>query len=156
MEITHNMEVFRISSAKFAGALTASGRSARWNKDNQFVLYTGQVRSLSALELVVHKSSIVTSLQYEVMVISIADEEELYTRIQIKDLSPGWRDSKAYPILQDIGSDWYTSNKSLILQVPSVIIPQEFNYIININHPDFKKNVSHVRNEEFFWDDRLI
>lgn len=150
------MEVFRISSDKFSKKLTASGKAARWNKDNQFVLYTGEVRSLSALELVVHKS-ISTALKYELMVISIADNEDLYTRMFIKDMPPNWKAYKAYPSLQDIGSDWYINNKSLILQVPSVIIPQEFNYIINLNHPDFStKNVSLVRNEDYFWDDRLL
>ena len=150
------MEVFRISSDKYAKSLNASGKSARWNKDNQFVVYTGQVRSLSALELVVHKN-IQTALKYEVMVISIADKENLYTRIAIKDLPERWKTYKSYSLLQDIGSDWYVNQKSLVLQVPSVIIPQESNYIVNLNHPDFSsKNISLVRTEEFFWDDRLV
>lgn len=150
------MEVFRIASDKYSKTLNASGKSARWNKDNQFVIYTGQARSLSALELVVHKN-IQTALRYTVMVISIADNDKLYTRLSINDLPTGWKNYKSYTLLQEIGSDWYINKKSLVLQVPSVIVPQESNYIINLNHPDFSPtSVSLVRTEEFFWDERLV
>jgi RES domain-containing protein len=150
------MEVFRISREKYSKAFSASGVAARWNKDNQFVLYTGQARSLSTLEMVVHKN-IETALNYEVMVISIAADEKLFTRFYIKDLPLNWREASSYSVLQDIGSDWYTNNKSLVLQVPSVIVPQEFNYIINTRHPDLSpKTVSLARTEEFTWDDRLL
>lgn len=149
------MEVFRIASDKYTRQLNASGKSSRWNKDNQFVIYAAQSRSLSALELVVHKN-IQTALKYEVMIISIADVETLYTRLPIKGMPKNWREYKSYAHLQDIGSDWYVNKKSLVLQVPSVIIPQEFNYVINLNHPDFSaETVSLVRTEAYFWDERL-
>jgi len=150
------MEVFRISSEKYARSLTASGVSNRWNKDKQFVIYTGQSRSLSTLESVVHTNSMPT-LKSVVMVISIADADDLYSSIHLKDLPPNWKDLAAYPLLQDLGSDWYVRNKSLVLKVPSAIIPQEFNYVINLNHPDFSpKTVSLVRTESYFWEKRLF
>ena len=149
------MEVFRIAREEYAESITASGKAARWNKDNQYVVYTAQVRSLSTLELVVHKS-FSGGLTYKVMVISVADEENLYKRLYLKDMPPGWRNTDAYPDLQDIGSEWYLKKQSLVLQVPSVIIPQEFNYIINLNHPDFSTNVSLIGNEEFYLDGRLL
>ena len=132
------MEVFRIASGNYSKTLTASGKKARWNRDNQFTLYTGQHRSLSSLELVVHQR-ISSVLKYEVMVIHLADRKNLYTKIDLKDLPKNWKETLAYPTLQDIGSDWYENHKSLILQVPSVIIPQEYNYIINTTHADYKK-----------------
>ncbi|MEO8146629.1 MAG: RES family NAD+ phosphorylase [Bacteroidia bacterium] len=151
------MEVFRISREKYSRILTASGKSARWNRDNQFVIYAGQSRALSTLELVVRRNAIQVSFKYEISVISIADDARFYTRKFIKDMPANWKHVDAYTLLQDIGSNWYSNNESLILQVPSVIIPQEFNYIININHPDFSKsNISIVRNEDYFWDDRLL
>lgn len=151
------MEVFRIASDKFSKKLIASGKAARWNRDSQNVIYTGQSRSLSTLEMVVHRSSISTALKYEVMVISLANDEHLYTRLFIKDMPENWRENSAISALQETGSNWYQQQRSLILQVPSVIIPHEFNYIINVNHPDFTKHtVVHVRNENYFWDDRLL
>lgn len=149
------MEVFRISSEKYSGALTASGVSNRWNKDNQFAIYTGESRSLSTLENIVHLN-VMPVINFEVMVISIADDENLFKRILINDLPSDWRSDAQYPKLQDIGSEWYTNQESLILQVPSATIPQEFNYIINIMHSDFSKKVSLVKNEQYFWDKRLF
>lgn len=149
------MEVFRISSKKHSKSLTASGVSNRWNKDNQFVLYTGEFRSLSTLENVAHLN-IMPLIKFEVMVISIADDERLFKRIQIKDLPSDWRSDAQYPALQDIGNEWYINRETLVLQVPSAIIQQEFNYVINTAHPDFLKMVSLIRHEEYFWDERLF
>jgi RES domain-containing protein len=150
------MEVFRICSEEFSNKLTTSGKSARWNKDNQFVLYTAQSRVLATLELIVHQSAITSTLKYKTMVISIKENESFYTRKSLKDMPSKWRSIDSYSLLQDIGNEWYVSNKSLILQVPSVVIPQEFNYIINTNHPDFKTSISLSKTEDYFWDDRLL
>lgn len=150
------MEVFRISSEKYAKGLTASGAANRWIYDHQFVLYTGSSRSLATLELVVHRSSIQTGLKYKIMVISIADDDKLYTQLKMDDLPEDWRQATAYATLQKAGSQWYQSDASLVLKVPSVIIPLEFNYIINTSHPDFKDNVQLVRLEDYFWDQRLF
>lgn len=149
------MEVFRISSEKYAGVLTASGKSSRWNKDNQFVIYAGQSRSLATLENVVHLT-VLPALAFKVMVISLPDDESQYKRIYTKDLPVNWRGQSNYSSMQDIGSDWYVKKESLILQVPSSIVPQEFNFIINTSHPDFKTAVKLVRNESYFWDKRLF
>ncbi len=148
------MEVFRVSSTKYSKELTASGKAARWNKDGEFVIYSGETRSLAMLENIVHKS-IQTGLDYETMILSITDSEDLFSRKKISDLPSNWRDISAYSKLQDIGSKWYHSKESLVLQVPSVIVPQEFNYIINANHPEFKNHIILVRQEEFVLDNRL-
>jgi RES domain-containing protein len=150
------MEVFRICSEEFSNKLTSSGKPARWNKDNQFVLYTSQSRALATLELIVHKSAITSALTYKMMVITIKENENFYTKKSLKDMLSKWKSIESYSLLQDIGNDWYVNNKSLILQVPSVVIPQEFNYIINTNHPDFKTSISLTKTEDYFWDDRLI
>jgi RES domain-containing protein len=150
------MEVYRVAKESFAKKITASGRANRWNLDDQFMVYTGSSRSLSSLELIVHENSISPSFKYKVMIISIADEENLFNHILQTELPKSWRTMIAYPELQQLGSDWYHSNGSLILKVPSAVIPKEYNYIININHPDFNNKVSLVRTEDYFWDERLL
>jgi RES domain-containing protein len=75
-----------------------------------------------------------------------------------KDLPKNWRDTGGYPELQKLGSEWYHSNRSLVLKVPSAVIPKEYNFLINTNHPDFnnQEKISLVRNEDYFWDERLL
>jgi RES domain-containing protein len=150
------MELFRISLKTYAGSLTSSGAANRWNIAGQQVLYAGPTRSLSTLELVVHRSSIKPLENYKVMVLSIADEEELIKQIQIKDLPADWRRITAYSTLQSMGSDWYTKQESVLLKVPSAIVIQEYNYVINTTHPEFAGKVSLVRAEDYFWDERLV
>ncbi|MBZ9729399.1 RES family NAD+ phosphorylase [Salegentibacter sp. JZCK2] len=150
------MEVFRISHINYSKKLSCSGSANRWNFDGEYVIYTGSSRSLSTLELVVHRNSVQSLPNYEVMIISIADIEELYEQIPIKKLPKNWRKLEAYYKLQNIGSKWYKEQRSLVLKVPSAVIPKEYNYIINTKHPDFSSNVSLVRNEDYFFDKRLL
>lgn len=150
------MEVFRISSEEHAHLLAASGNANRWNKRGQNVIYTGASRSLVTLESIVHKSSIKPTTQYKVIVISVSDNENLVKRVLIKELPPNWQRLAAYPILQAIGGEWYEKKETLILQVPSAIIPYEFNFVINVDHPAFRKNIKLIRIEDYFFDDRLF
>lgn len=150
------MEVFKIVKDLFSTELKASGRAHRWNLDDQYTIYTGSSRSLSSLELIVNENSILPEFIYKVMIISIADEESLFTHILETELPKNWRSMTAYPKLQQIGSEWYQNKKTLILKVPSAVIPNEYNYIINPTHHDFREKVSLARNEDYFWEDRLF
>lgn len=150
------MELFRISSEKFSKELTASGASNRWNKRGEYVIYTGSTRSLSTLELIVHRNFIKPNINYRVMIISVPDSDIMVKTIKTSDLPKNWRRFEAYTKLQQIGSDWINSRETLLLKVPSAVIPHEYNYIINTEHPDFKDNVVLTRTEEYFWDDRLL
>ena len=150
------MEVFRISKEAYSTALLPSGSANRWNLKGQQVLYTGSSRSLSTLELVVHKGAVKPSFVYKVMVISIADDDRLLAQIKTNELPDNWRSIAAYSELQSLGSDWYNKQVSLVLKIPSAVNPLEFNYIINAEHPDFSKSVRLERTENYFWDERLM
>lgn len=150
------MEVFRIAKANYASALVASGTANRWNIRGQQVIYTGASRSLSSLELLVHKGPVSPSHNYRVMVISISDEDHLYKQIRLSELPPHWRGFGACSRLQKIGSDWISNQESLVLKVPSAVIPFEYNYIINTEHPEFGQQVQLLRTEDYFWDSRLL
>jgi RES domain-containing protein len=150
------MEVFRISKEAYSGALSSSGTAGRWNRRRQQVIYAGSSRSLASLELVVHKGAVVPDQRYRVMVISIADDDYLVKQLQIKELPPNWRTFAAYSTLQMIGSNWIRRQESLVLKVPSAVIPYEYNFIINTEHPEFNSKVSLIRTEDYFWDSRLL
>ena len=150
------MEVFRICKASFATKLTASGSANRWNLRGQHVIYTGSSRSLSTLELIVHRGAVVPADDYKILVISIADDDSLITQIKLSDLAGNWRSFDSYSALQEIGSRWYNEKKTLLLKVPSAVIPFEYNYVLNTEHPSYYKDVQLVRTENYFWDNRLF
>jgi len=134
------MAVFKICKEKYSNSLVASGVPNRWNKKDEFVIYTGGSRALSTLETVVHRSGISFTSPYKLLTILI-NEKKVIKEIDISDLPGNWKTIEAYVELQEIGSKWYRSFESLVLKVPSAIINQEYNYIINTNHPQFKKNI---------------
>ena len=143
------MEVFRIAKEKYAGKLSASGVENRWNKTGEFVIYAGSSRSLSTLELIVHRNAVIPEIAYRIMVLSLPDDDSYYTQVLTKDLPDSWRSIRAFAQLQQMGSQWYLQQTSLILKVPSVIIPNEYNFVINTKHPDYHK-VKLVRTEKYF------
>lgn len=149
------MVVFKICREKYSHSLNASGASNRWNKKDEFVIYTGSSRSLSTLEMVAHRSYINISSQYKILIILITDESSI-KEIDINDLPENWKSIEAYVELQEIVSQWYHSNESLVLKVPSSIIPQEYNYIINTKHPKFATHVILQNVDDFVWDNRLL
>ncbi|HTM97472.1 MAG TPA: RES family NAD+ phosphorylase [Pedobacter sp.] len=147
------MKIFKICRTVHAN-LSASGIENRWNRKGQYVIYAAESRSLATLEMVSHRSGIMPKTSYQIIVIDIAEEE--IKHVLISDLPGKWNKLAAYPALQKIGSDWYEDRETLILRVPSAIIPQEYNYIINTEHPLFSLKVKVLYQEDFHWDERIL
>ena len=83
----------------------------------------------------------------------IAFDESLVT--SVGKLPKGWNTIAGMHKTQALGSAWYLNQSSVVLKVPSALIKEEYNYVINGNHPDFKK-VALVKTEDFVWDGRLL
>jgi RES domain-containing protein len=146
------MEVFRITSEKWAGVLQSSGSAARWNSNGVFVTYAGASRALSSLEMLVHLHGEEIKNQFKVSVIDIPDE------IQIEKAgvfyNDDWTEFENYFQSQEVGDEWAKSLRTCVLRVPSAIIKNEYNYLINPQHPDFQKiNIKEI--EDFHFDLRL-
>ena len=149
------MEVYKICRGKYADKLSASGVSNRWNKEDEMVIYTGGTIALATLENLAHTGSINIAKPYKLLRIEIK-EQTFIREISLKQLPKNWRSLEAYVELQEIGSDWYQSLESPILKVPSAIVSQEFNYVINTKHPLFLSNVVLASVEDWTWDKRLL
>jgi len=138
------MRVYRIEREKYLEA-TLQGTGAaltegyRWNSLNTYLVYAAESRALATLEVSVHLdlSEDLPSDRYYVE-IDIPEEIEI-VELSFDDLPSGW-DSRP-PILetQYIGDDFVAQKSGAVLKVPSCIVPPEYNYLINPNHPDSKK-----------------
>src|SRR3990172_5245938 len=64
-------------------------------------------------------------------------DEALITTVALPDLPPNWKSHPAPAETRAIGDTWVAGNASALLRVPSGVVPSEFNYVINPNHPDF-------------------
>jgi RES domain-containing protein len=150
------MLIYRICRAEFATELKASGLAGRWNHDGQRVLYASATRSLAALEQLANRSGLILNAPYSVMIIEVSDSINSLRAVSPEMLSSDWRRFSGYGRLQDFGSDWYRRLESLLLRVPSVLVPQEYNYLIHTRHPDFGTQVRLVGVEAFDWDNRFV
>jgi RES domain-containing protein len=146
------MLVYRIVLEKYA-SLCASGIEGRWNSAGSKVLYTASSRTLACLENVVHRSGEGLHDLFRTLVIYIPASERI-EKVALKDLPKDWQQFNREHLCRQIGDDWFYRQESLILQVPSVIIPNEFNYIINTQHKNFRK-VKLKSVEPFIFDTRI-
>lgn len=131
------MLVFRIAHKKYAETLSVSGLSGRWNSNGKLVLYTAENISLALLENMIYRVGTGFNADYKIMIIEIPDES--FESVETRKLPKYWRKIENYPVLQKIGDNWFGEQKKLCLRVPSSVMPENFNIIINTTHPDFKK-----------------
>lgn len=149
------MEVFRITHQKWANQLTASGYAARWNSNGVYIIYTAENRSLACLENLVHRNGFGLDADYCVMTITIPSSITIL-EIESSALPNGWNlaDEKAHLLCRSFGDNWVKSQQSCCLIVPSAIIENEKNILINPNHKDFQK-IKVSLTQSFSFDNRL-
>ncbi len=77
------------------------------------------------------------------------------TTVPVATLPSNWNDPGA-PLdpTQAIGLDWIESKRSAVLGVPSAVVPQELNYVLDVAHPDFLQ-IKFLPSQPFRFDPRL-
>lgn len=149
------MEIYRITTPNWADKLQASGFAGRWNSNGVPVIYAASSRSLACLENVVHRNRADPGNLFRVVVIFVPDSLKV-EMINIEDLPDGWYrpNEVCYEICRKYGDSWATNNSSALLSVPSAIVRNERNFLLNPNHPDFSQ-VKLVDVEPFLFDPRI-
>ena len=147
------MVVYRITLAKYATVIKASGRAARWNPNEIEMIYTSASMSLACLENVVHRNQNGLNGAFKVLSIEIPDDL-LILSIPKKSLEDDWSNFEKLPITQKLGAKWVLESKSPVLKVPSSIIEGEFNYLLNPKHPDFGL-IKLLKSQPFVFDPRI-
>ena len=124
----------------------------RWNSPGLPMLYLGQHVSLCALELLVHIKQSDKTTPFSLLYINIPDKLSTIS-LNIAKLKKNWENDVTYS--QFMGDEFIKEKNALILQVPSVLVPEEFNYLLNLLHPDMKK-VKIIKTTRFHFDKRLF
>jgi RES domain-containing protein len=115
----------------------AKKTGGRWNRKGTALLYTSSTQALACLETVVHLSSGDLPLNRYLVRIDIPDNVWIKRETLSADtLHVGWDALPAGKISLDLGDRWVNSGSSCILEVPSAIVPDEQNVLINPAHPD--------------------
>jgi RES domain-containing protein len=127
-------------------------RSGRWHRAGVRIIYTSEHLSLAALEFFVNVGPDEQPVQTVARSAEIPDDMP-GERLLPADLPRDWRRLGANA-LRERGMRWHSEQRTALLVVPSALIPQENNCILNPAHPDFARiRVNKI--EPFIFDPRM-
>jgi RES domain-containing protein len=154
--------VYRIASAGPAwneSDLEGKGAKAsggRWNNAGSPMVYCASSIALAVLETIVHLGAGLFPMNRYIIEIRIPDDEFAQRRIVSgKDLPDAWNSRPVSFKSKDFGTNWIKGNMELVMQVPSVIVPLESNFLLNPQHPGMAK-VSATNRGQYIYDPRNV
>jgi RES domain-containing protein len=133
------MIVYRISRAVYAMDLSGAGArlfGGRWNHVDTPCLYASASRALAILEYSVNVN--VIDIPRALSIASIEIPGNAIATVSVKDLPGDWRQLPAPSSAKDFGTALLKKAAALVIKIPSVVIPEEWNYLVNPLHPDIK------------------
>jgi RES domain-containing protein len=148
--------IWRIAKEKHTkSALSGEGArlyGGRWNSPGTPMIYAAQSQSLAILEILVHLDS--TDLLMKYVLLGLEVDESFIRNVEAAQLPENWKADPVPSEVQAVGDAWSVRGESVILSVPSALVPDESNYLINPNHPDFgrvrvSKTVSYLFDQRF-------
>jgi RES domain-containing protein len=133
------MQAWRI--AKRSYALDRQGAGARltggrWNSSGIAAIYAGMSPEIAAMEKLVHTSDILPQ-DLVLSVFDLPDDERLYLRLAAADLPAGWDALPSSTAAISIGDKFLLASTQLGLVVPSAIMPEASNVVLNPHHSAF-------------------
>jgi RES domain-containing protein len=149
------MIVYRISNTVYSDDISGTGaklNGARWNSVGMPMLYTTQHISLAVLEMLVNTNFKDYSIALDLLYIQLPTNPST-TEIKLSKIKDNWKEDASYT--KFIGDEFIKQQQSLLLKVPSAVINEEFNFLANPLHADFKK-IKIIKTKSFWPDQRLF
>ena len=152
------MHVWRITRRPFQ-ALDGEGArlyGGRWNNPGRAVVYTSETLSLAALEYLVHIEPALAPIDLVATQLDIPDGPRLGVAADPAAFTDA--DWRAYPAPEwqaTLGDLWIDEGDFLWLAVPSAIVPEEHNILLNVRHPRMR-DVRVLTTRDFSFDRRLL
>ena len=149
------MIVYRICNPLFSEDLSGNGAKifgGRWNSKGVAMLYAAEHISLSVLEMLVHNQFTDFAIDLTLLHIAFADNINV-KEVKNTKLKTDWVNDVEYT--QFMGDQFVKAGTHAILKVPSAVIKEEHNFIINPLHADFKK-IKIAQTVTFSTDKRLF
>jgi RES domain-containing protein len=135
------LEVWRITAPEYADT-ACSGEGARewggrFNSPGRRVVYASGSLALATLEVLAGANDRLRLRGY--LAIGATFDEQYLDVVEASALPAGW-DARPYTaVSQAVGDAWLDEEQSLALRVPSVVVPSEWNVLLNPAHPAFSE-----------------
>jgi RES domain-containing protein len=151
------MIVFRLCKSKYAHDLSGKGAEksgGRWNGKGYPMLYTSGSRSLCLIEIAVHLPLGILPDDFVLVSIEIPDSIVVKELLEF-ELPINWKSFPHQVGTSKLGNGFLKNADYLILKVPSAVVQDEFNFLINPEHELFHQvKISQI--EPFYIDNRLF
>jgi RES domain-containing protein len=150
------IRAWRLTKARYAGDLTgqwAAREGQRWNQPGQRAVYLGLTPEITVLEVLVHLNGVLTAP----LVLSgyeVPAAPGLISEADPAVLPEGWNAIPHGQASAAFGGDWLRDGQELGLVLPSVVVPQARNLLLNPLHPAMAQ-VALAHKEPFQLDTRL-
>ena len=130
----------------------ARGHGGRWNSKGVAVVYTAGSLALASIEMIVNLPA--PQLLHKYVRIPARISLDLVSDLSAADLPEDWNSRPISPSTRAVGDRWVKKQSSAALRVPSIVVPDEYNYLLNPTHPDFAK-VKIGKPIVYYFDPRL-
>lgn len=117
-----------------AGAALYPGR---WNAPGTPIVYAAESRALALLEILANLGETTALDRY--VLISARFGTSLCRTLAPRELPKGWDMNPPGEATRSLGTAWCQGHSSVALRVPSVLVPGEFNVLLNPRHPEFRR-----------------
>lgn len=131
------MLIYRIVHKLFSKKLLASGMEGRWNSAGKKVIYSTESIAVAFLENMIRRQGVGFNNDFKIIILEIP-RKQIVSVLDVSLLKDDWREMNNYAICQSLGNAWFDAGKTLVLKVPSAVLPEGFNYVMNATHADFK------------------
>jgi RES domain-containing protein len=149
------MLLYRIAKCTYINDLSGTGArlyGGRWNSIGRPVVYMASSRALAVLEVLVHLPPTLIPDNFCQITFEVPDDVQT---LNVKSLPANWQEYPEPSILKNIGDAFLKANKHLLLKVPSAVVKEEYNYLLNPAHPGIA-SVKAIDQQPFNFDERLI
>lgn len=150
--IAKNTVRYAATDLSGGGAKSVGGR---WNSKGVEAVYAACSIALATLEALVHLGDNVAIRN--AFLVSITVPPPVWKKreiIEAEALDRTWQAEPPGSTSIKFGDEWLHGGTAALLLVPSAIIPEEYNVLINPSHPDSKRIIAEVR-RQFIYDPRL-
>lgn len=143
---------YRAEDLSGGGAAKTGGR---WNSAGNAMVYTSRSVALAYLESLAHLGRQAPRNRFLIRIVVPDEVWERALWAKEKELPRTWRAEPVGVGSMQFGDKWLTSRKSVLLCLPSVIVPEDTNVLINPNHEDARFIQARVE-RQLLYDPRVL
>ena len=135
--------IYRLTKARYADtAFSGEGSmryNGRWHRRGIRIVYASDAPASALLEVIAHTEAH-NRLQHDYVLFEVRlDPDEHLLTVGSDMLPDDWRAVPWPTSTQEIGMFWHEEQASVVLNVPSAVVPRQRNFLVNVAHPRFNE-----------------